>query len=246
MSRHDKRPAFPSLFNNFYDRNEQAPDGQLVAPRTSVQMIGMTIRQLYAGQAMQGYIAASSNCTACGPLEPPEFASAIGRDCWIMADALIATEHDAAAPAAAPAAPVGRQQAIEIARLYAALAPFADVAELFDAENRGDDMPGADSDPIMQWPRLHKDYELTVGHLRAAREAMNFEQLARSIDYSLKKGDLVYSAQWRDGLEPIEVVDINWFTRSGAFKIGSTSIIVWPIEGTRRTPFAKHELGSAS
>lgn len=96
MSRHDKRPAFPGHFHNFGDRNELAPDGQLVAPRTSVQMTGMTIRQLYAGQAMQGYIAASSNCTACGPLEPPEFASAIGRDCWIMADALIATEREAA------------------------------------------------------------------------------------------------------------------------------------------------------
>jgi hypothetical protein len=89
----DKRPVFPPTFHNDGDRNVTAPDGQLVPPGDTVSMPGITVRQLYAGMALQGYIAASSNCTACGPLEPPEFASAIGRDSWIMADALIATEH---------------------------------------------------------------------------------------------------------------------------------------------------------
>jgi hypothetical protein len=77
------------------------------------------------------------------------------------------------------AAPV---QAEQVAAVRAALKPFADLAELFDAENRGSNMPGADADPVMQWPRLHKDYVLTVGHLRAARNALAAPSTATSND----------------------------------------------------------------
>jgi len=67
---------------------------------------------------------------------------------------------------------VGAQNAEAIRNQAKALRPFAELAELFDEENRGSNMPGKDSDSIMQWPRMHKDYELTVGHLRAARSAL--------------------------------------------------------------------------
>lgn len=93
MSRQDKRPAFPTTFFNDTGRNTTAPDGQLVPPGDSVRMAGLTVRQLYAGLAMQGYLAGMQNCPEHGPIEPPEYASAIARDCWIMADALIATEN---------------------------------------------------------------------------------------------------------------------------------------------------------
>jgi hypothetical protein len=53
------------------------------------------------------------------------------------------------------------------ARLLAALQPFADLAELFDDGKRGGNMPSTGA--ISSWPRLNKDYELTVEHLRTAR-----------------------------------------------------------------------------
>lgn len=76
-------------------------------------------------------------------------------------------EARAAIKALAPTAPDVRDQV-----LHDALQPFAELAELFDAENRGSNMPGKDEDPVMQWPRLHKDYVLTVGHLRTARKVL--------------------------------------------------------------------------
>lgn len=89
----DKRPVFPTEFINEGDRNITSPDGQLVPPGGLVTMPGMTLRQLYAANAMQGYLASMQTCPEHGPIEPTEYARAIARDCWIMADALIATEH---------------------------------------------------------------------------------------------------------------------------------------------------------
>jgi hypothetical protein len=84
----DKRPVFPTTFHNDGDRNVTAPDGQLVPPGDTVSMPGITVRQLYAGLALQGYLA------SCGPhTEPVEVASTIAADCWKLADALIAAEH---------------------------------------------------------------------------------------------------------------------------------------------------------
>jgi hypothetical protein len=59
-------------------------------PGDSTQLASrMTMRQHFAGQAMQGYIASMHRCPECGPSEPVEFASAIARDCVRMADALV-------------------------------------------------------------------------------------------------------------------------------------------------------------
>lgn len=93
MSRHDRRPVFPTEFTNEGDRNITTPDGQVLAPGMMALVPGITLRQLYAAHAMQGYLASMKPCPECGPIEPVEFASAIARDCWKMADALIATEN---------------------------------------------------------------------------------------------------------------------------------------------------------
>jgi hypothetical protein len=89
----DNRPVFPTEFTNDSDLNILAPDGQVLAPGHMALVPGLTIRQLYAGQAMQGYLASMQACPEHGPIEPTEYARAIARDCWIMADALIATEN---------------------------------------------------------------------------------------------------------------------------------------------------------
>lgn len=89
----DRRPVFPTEFTNDGDRNVTAPDGQLVPPGGMVLVQGMTLRQHYAGLAMQGYLGSMQTCPEHGPIEPTEYARAIARDCWIMADALIATEN---------------------------------------------------------------------------------------------------------------------------------------------------------
>lgn len=50
-------PAFPSIFINDGDRNVTAPDGQLVPPGGRVHMMGATVRDLFAGQALEGLCA---------------------------------------------------------------------------------------------------------------------------------------------------------------------------------------------
>jgi hypothetical protein len=59
-----------------------------------------------------------------------------------------------------------------VVALVEALQNFADLAQLFDDEMRGGTMPMDDDDPIMQWPRVNRNYELKVGHLRKARAAL--------------------------------------------------------------------------
>jgi len=60
--------------------------------------------------------------------------------------------------------------AAEIERLREALRPFAELAELFDDENRSSNMPA--TGVVYAWGRLHRDYVLTVEHLREARAAL--------------------------------------------------------------------------
>ena len=55
-------------------------------------------------------------------------------------------------------------------RLAGALRPFADLAELFDDDRRGGNMPSTGL--IMSWPRIGKEYDMTVEHLRAAVAAL--------------------------------------------------------------------------
>lgn len=61
---------------------------------------------------------------------------------------------------------------IAVAELIGAARPLAALAELFDDELRSGNMPKDDGDSIMEWPRVHKDYKLAVGHLRKLRAAL--------------------------------------------------------------------------
>lgn len=67
------------------------------------------------------------------------------------------------------------------------------------------------------------------------------------IDYTLKAGDMVYSPHWWGGNRAFEVVDINWALGAGAFRLSAGGgVVVWPVAGKRRTPFAEQELAHVS
>lgn len=73
---------------------------------------------------------------------------------------------------------------------------------------------------------------------------MSRAELDGPIDYSLKAGDMVYDKHWWDGVRPVEVVDLNWALRAGAFRLAPRDqngehIVVWPMAGKSRKPFEK-------
>lgn len=49
--------AFPGEWTNTGDGNATAPTGEVIPPRFSVEMPGVTIRQYFAGLAMQAIVA---------------------------------------------------------------------------------------------------------------------------------------------------------------------------------------------
>jgi hypothetical protein len=48
----------------------------------------------------------------------------------------------------------------------------------------------------------------------------------KDIDWTLRKGDWVFSDNWP---EPIEIVDINWALWAAAVSLGDGAIVVWPL-----------------
>jgi hypothetical protein len=77
---------------------------------------------------------------------------------------------------AAPALPA---QAEQVEAVRAALKPFADLAELFDDGKRASNMPNTGT--ICAWARRDQEYELTVEHLRAARDALATKEAAAQV-----------------------------------------------------------------
>lgn len=58
---------------------------------------------------------------------------------------------------------------------------------------------------------------------------------ADKIDYSLARGDTVYSPYWGDGARPVEVVDVNWALRAAAVRLAPKGgIVVWPVSHLQR------------
>jgi hypothetical protein len=57
MTMNNGGPAFPTEWTNTGDQNRTAPNGVVVAPGETVQLHGMSLRDWFAGQAMQGLIA---------------------------------------------------------------------------------------------------------------------------------------------------------------------------------------------
>jgi len=58
---------------------------------------------------------------------------------------------------------------------------------------------------------------------------------ADKIDYSLARGDTVYSPYWGEGTRPVEVVDVNWALRAAAVRLAPKGgIVVWPVSHLQR------------
>lgn len=75
-------------------------------------------------------------------------------------------------------------------------------------------------------------------YFRAIIASVTGTKDARPIDYSIKKGDIVYSKTWGGGKEPVEVVNINWALKAIAVKLSPNGgIVVWPIEGMTKERF---------
>lgn len=56
------------------------------------------------------------------------------------------------------------------------------------------------------------------------------------IDYSINKGDTVYTKTW--SLTSLEVVDVNWALSAIAVRLGPDGgVVVWPAAGMSKTPY---------
>lgn len=85
-----KRPydggvAHPTIWVNGDDTYQSAPDGQLAGPGESVYLRGMSLRDWFAGNAMQGLIAASGNSEGSVKYQD----DVISESAYVMADAMI-------------------------------------------------------------------------------------------------------------------------------------------------------------
>jgi hypothetical protein len=64
------------------------------------------------------------------------------------------------------------------------------------------------------------------------RKLQNFLRYVRryayrkDVDWTLKKGDWVYSNRWPT---VVEIVDINWAMWAAAIRLGDGDIVVWPL-----------------
>lgn len=68
---------------------------------------------------------------------------------------------------------------------------------------------------------------------RASRQVAN---KAEVIDYSIKKGDTVYTKTW--SMTSLEVVDVNWALRAIAVRLGPTGgVVIWPAVSFSKTPY---------
>lgn len=83
MSRANE-PAAPAAWWNTGDLNASAPNGEVVPPGASVMMHGLTIREHFAGLAMQGLLAKA------GADRRENYGEAIAVCATSFADALLA------------------------------------------------------------------------------------------------------------------------------------------------------------
>lgn len=97
---------------------------------------------------------------------------------------------------------------------------FADQADGLAAESlKGEKEVQAELPKTAEWPEYNDDSR---------------------IDFSLRKGDIVYDPGWGGGVAPVEVIDVNWATRSIAVRlIPHEGIVVWPAGCLTRVPAEK-------
>jgi Lar family restriction alleviation protein len=85
---------------------------------------------------------------------------------------------------------------------------------------------------LPQW--LDPGYQVHVSS--TAPSAPGTPEAPADIDYSIKKGDTVYTKTWR--LTPLEVVDVNWALSAIAVRLGPDGgVVVWPAAGMSKTPY---------
>ncbi len=90
MSAKDGGPAFPGPFEHMSDVVQFAPDGQLVPPGDRVYMTGMSLRDWFAGMAMQGQMSMKGVHVDGEPLSIPKHATLLASTSYAMADAMLA------------------------------------------------------------------------------------------------------------------------------------------------------------
>jgi hypothetical protein len=88
QKRDDGGPAFPTPFSNQGDLNVCAPTGEVVPPGGWLPLPGMTLRDYFAAQAMNGIVAIEySRSWNGGPTISDE---QLALRCYILADAMLA------------------------------------------------------------------------------------------------------------------------------------------------------------
>ncbi|HEX8883153.1 MAG TPA: hypothetical protein VF797_01535 [Noviherbaspirillum sp.] len=115
-------------------------------------------------------------------------------------------------------------------------------------------MVGASLRTWQQWeatdgkmhPGLWDLFQMRVGGLTGnVPVAIAYDRdTGEPIDFTLRKGDIVYSRLWWDGQRPIEVVDTNYALKAGAFRLtpGTDNVVVWPLAGKQRHKFPPKEV----
>lgn len=87
-TKNDGGPAFPGLWRNASDRVATSPNGEVVPPWDSVHLPGMSLRDYFAGLAMQGSLA-SYPATSRHPASRDGGAAREAEFAYAMADAMI-------------------------------------------------------------------------------------------------------------------------------------------------------------
>jgi hypothetical protein len=83
--RDDGGPAFPTAWENDSDMNAQAPDGVVVPPMTTHYLRGMSLRDYFAGQAINAALAMKVDL----PGDAAEIAKNAANACYRVADAML-------------------------------------------------------------------------------------------------------------------------------------------------------------
>lgn len=80
-------PAFPTMFRNDGDLNVSAPDGAVVPPAGEYQLLGMSLRDYFAGQALIGMLSQPADAQNVNVYDNPKHAASWSYE---LADAMLA------------------------------------------------------------------------------------------------------------------------------------------------------------
>jgi hypothetical protein len=83
-------PAFPTTFRNTGDLNTSAPDGEVVPPGGDHHLLGMSLRDYFAAQALPAVIDFESAAESGGGVRCIFSDAAVARGAYAIADAMLA------------------------------------------------------------------------------------------------------------------------------------------------------------